>query len=215
MVLAIAGAASLIAGAAAAQDAGASRWYLHLGPGAVIPNESATMTAGGAAVPGADIVIPNQVTLIGEIGYFVTPQVAVSFTGGLPPLAKISAAGSLKGYGTVGKVTYGPMALTATYHLGEPTAAWPVRPYIGVGPVYMPVFSNRDGVLTKLDVHSAWGVAGQIGVEGMITDRIGAYFDLKKAILRTDATGNLGPAPVTSHITLDPLVVSGGVAFHF
>ena len=43
------------AGAAHAEDA--SKWFVHLGPAIVAPSESATLTAGGAPVAGADVSV--------------------------------------------------------------------------------------------------------------------------------------------------------------
>ena len=205
-------AAALVASPAAAADraAGDSRLYLHLGPGAVANAEGAEISAGGSVIPGADISIATNLTAIVEVGYFVNRNVAVSFTGGFPPLAKVVAAGSLKGAGTVGKTTYGPMALTAHYHFA-PDAAF--RPYVGAGPVFMYIFDEQDGLLTNLNVKHHFGFAVQAGAEMAISDRIGLFVDVKKALLRTNATANLGPAPVTAKIKMDPLVVHAGVAF--
>ena len=204
--------------AASAADFGPepNRFFLHVGPGAVILSEDATMTAGGQALAGATIYIRSQVTPIAEVGYYLTPQVAVSFTGGFPPLAKVEADGSIKGLGTVGKVRYGPMALTATYHFGMPfELPMNVRPYVGAGVVYMHVFANKDGVLTNLKVDDAFGYAGQVGVDAQISEHVGVFIDLKKAHLRTEGTGMLGPAPIAAKIKLDPLVISAGAAFRF
>ena len=202
---------AVAASPAAARDlaAPASRLYLHLGPAAVANAEGAEIKAGGAVIPGADISIETNVTPVVEIGYFLNRNVAVSFTGGYPPLAKVVAAGTLAGAGTVGKTTYGPMALTAHYHF-RPEASF--RPYVGAGPVFMYVFDEQDGLLTNLNVKHSFGFAVQAGAEMAINDRLALFVDVKKARLRTTATANLGPAPVTSKIKMDPLVVHAGLA---
>jgi outer membrane protein len=204
-------AAALVAGPAAAADfaPGESRLYLHLGPAAIANAEGAEIKAAGSVIPGADISIETNVTPVAEIGYFLNRNVAVSFTGGFPPLAKVVAAGTLAGSGTVGKTSYGPMALTAHYHF-LPQGAF--RPYIGAGPVFMYIFDAQDGLLTNLKVKHRFGFAVQAGAQIAINDRIGLFLDVKKARLRTVATANLGPAPVVSKIKMDPLVVHAGLA---
>jgi outer membrane protein len=49
----------------------------------------------------------------------------------------------------------------------------------------------------------------------MFTDHWGVFFDVKKILLRTEATGFLGPAPIRADVKLDPLVLHTGVTFRF
>jgi outer membrane protein len=187
-------------------------FYLHLGPAGVFLAEDAKMSAFGQPVVGATISIKSQLTFVVEAGYFVTPNVAVSFTGGLPPVAKIEAAGTMNGLGKVGATTYGPMTLTAHYHFTE---FGRVQPYIGAGPAFMYVFDDEDGLLSDLKVQHTVGVAFQAGVDLMLDEHWGAFVDFKKAILRTKAVGFLGPAPVKADVTLDPAVINAGVTYRF
>jgi outer membrane protein len=187
-------------------------FFLHIGPAAVILSESATMFAAGQKLAGANISIDPQPTVAVEAGYFLTPNFAVSFTGGIPPFAKIEGAGTMAGVGRVGATTYGPMTLTAHYHF---TVFGRLQPYVGAGPAFMYVFDEKDGVMAQLKVENAAGLAVQIGADYMITDRWGLFVDVKKAILRTEAKGFYGPAPIKADIKLDPLVVHGGVGFRF
>jgi outer membrane protein len=187
-------------------------FYAHVGPAGLIMDEGATLKVAGQKLTGATIAIKSQVTAAIEFGYFVTPNVAVSFTGGVPPLAKIEADGTLKGYPTIGKVSYGPMTLTAHYHfldLGR------FQPYLGAGPAFMYVFDDNDGMMSHLKVKEAVGVAFQAGADIMLDQHWGMFIDVKKAVLRTHATGFLGAAPVKASVTLDPLVLSGGVSYRF
>ncbi len=49
----------------------------------------------------------------------------------------------------------------------------------------------------------------------MINRHWGAFFDVKKAFLRTTATGDLGGVPVRAKVVLDPLVVHSGLTYRF
>jgi outer membrane protein len=104
------------------------------------------------------------------------------------------------------------MTLTAHYHF---SGLGRLQPYIGAGPAFMYVFDDKDGIMGDLKIGHTVGFAVQIGADYMITDRWGIFVDVKKAILRTDATGSLGVAPVSADIKLDPLVVHTGVTFRF
>jgi outer membrane protein len=187
-------------------------FYVHVGLAGVILDEGAKINVGGYRVIGGDISIKPQVTPAVEVGYFFTPELAVSFTGGFPPHIKVEAAGTMNGMGLVGRSTYGPMTLTAHYHfqgLGR------FQPYLGLGAAFMVVFDRSDGLMTRLEIDNAAGVALQAGADYMIDDHWGIFVDVKKAYLRTEARGFLGPAPVKADLKLDPAVVHGGVTYRF
>jgi outer membrane protein len=187
-------------------------WFIHVGAGAVILNESARMNVGGAPFPGGSIEIAPQVTPIIELGYFVTPNIGVSFTGGLPPKISIKGIGTAAPLGTLGTAVYGPMTLTAHYHF---TDFGRIQPYVGAGVAFMKIFSTKDRALTNLKINDAAGPALQVGVDFMIDQNWSAFIDVKKAFLRTITTGNLGAVPTRSKATIDPLVVSTGVGYRF
>lgn len=189
-------------------------FYVHAGIAGLILNEGASMTAGGAPLPGATIAIRSKphYTFAAEAGYFFTPNIAVSFTGGFPPTVDIKGAGTVAALGRMGKATYGPMTLTAHYHF---TQLGRFQPYIGAGPTFMYVFQTKDDVLTQLKIDHAVGFAVQAGADYMINDQWGVFFDVKKAYLRTTATASLGGAPIRAKVRLDPLVLHTGVTYRF
>jgi outer membrane protein len=189
-----------------------SSFYVHVGPAGVFLDEGATINVAGNRIIGGDISVKQQLTLAIEAGYFLTPELAVSFTGGFPPRVKVEAAGTMNGMGLVGETTYGPMTLTAHYHF---TGLGRFQPYIGVGAAFMYVFDRKDGLMSRLELDNAAGVALQAGADFMIDQHWGVFVDVKKAYLRTEARGFLGPAPVKADITLDPTVVHAGVTYRF
>jgi outer membrane protein len=209
--LTLAGIASLsLTAAAKAEDA--SRWFVHAGPAEVALDTRVKMKAGGQTVPGAAVSVPNQWTVEAEVGYFVTPHIALAFAGGYPPTATINASGSLAGLGKVGQMVYGPMTFNAQYHFNRGGV---VQPYVGGGLTAMLVFSTKDAALTNLKVDNNVGADIQIGSDFMFGPHWGAFIDAKKAALRTRATGMLGPAPVVAKVQLDPAVLNAGVVYRF
>jgi outer membrane protein len=198
------------AGAACAEEA--SQWFVHVGPAIVSPNESAKMTAGGQPVPGADVSIKSRWTVEGEIGRYLTPNIAIAFAGGYPPEFKVMASGTLAALGEAGKMTGGPAAILVQYHFAR---GGMIQPYVGAGPAFLIVFGTKDGVMNRLKAKSAVGVAVQAGADVMINDRWGVFLDVKKAWVGTVATGFLGPAPVRAKVKIDPIVSNAGVTYHF
>lgn len=189
-----------------------SGWFVHLGPASLILDDGAEIYAAGYRIPGGNVSVKSHLTFAVEAGYYFNPNIAISFTGGLPPNIKIEAAGTMNGLGRVGVSTYGPVALTAHYHF---TGFGRFQPYAGIGPAFMYVFDSDDGLMGTLKIDHALGVAFQVGANYMFTDHWGVFFDVKKILLRTEATGFLGPAPIRADVKLDPLVLHTGVTFRF
>lgn len=191
-----------------------SGFYLHVGPAGLILNDGAKIKAAGAPFPGASVTIDPHFTIAAEIGYYFTPNLAVSFTGGFPPTVEVKGKGVIAGLGRLGEATYGPTTLTAHWHF---TDFGRFRPYVGLGPTFMFSFDTKDGALTNLKLDHAVGFAVQAGFELMLdeTSHWGWFFDVKKAYLRANATGNLGLIPTKSRVVMDPLVIHSGIAYRF
>ncbi|WP_395672423.1 OmpW family protein [Phenylobacterium sp.] len=203
-------AAACIAGPAAAQDAG--RWFVHAGPAVVQPDESAKMTAGGSPLAGAGVAIGSKWTAEAEVGYFVTPNIALAAAAGYPPTFTVNAAGSIAGVGKIGEMTGGPAGLLVQYHFNREGA---LQPYVGAGASFLVVFDTKDAALSNLKAKSAVGTALQVGANYWFSERMGAFVDVKKAYVETTATGSLGGAPVRAKVKVDPLVTNFGVAWRF
>lgn len=187
-------------------------FYIHAGIAGVSLSEGASIVLGGAPVPGGTISVKPQMTFIVELGYFITPNIAVSFTGGWPPRAQIHGAGTLAGFPKLGIATYGPMAATIHYHF---SGMGRFQPYIGFGPTFLLSVRTQDRLITQAKLDNALGFAGQIGFNYMINEKWGLFFDVKKAYLRSKASGFIGAAPLSAKVKLDPLVVSTGIAYRF
>jgi len=190
----------------------ANSFYIHAGVAGVVLSEGASMTLGGFPVAGGTISVKPQATFIVELGYFITPNIAVSFTGGWPPRAHIKGAGTAVGFPKLGIATYGPMAATIHYHFTNMGA---FQPYIGVGPTFLLSVRTQDRFISQAKLEHSLGAAVQVGFNYMLNDRWGMFFDVKKAHLRSKATGFIGGAPLAAKVKLDPLVVSTGLAYRF
>lgn len=210
--IAAAVAAGVVCAASAANAQDADRWSVHVGPAMIALNENASFTAGGAPVPGANVKIDPQYTLEASVGYFVTPNWSVTFTGGVPPTARVHGAGSVEALGTLGSALYGPMTLTAEYHFNREGK---FQPYVGAGAAFLLIFKTKDGAVTDLKAKNDVGGAVSVGFDYMITPKTGVYVDARNTWLKTTTTGFLGPAPVVGKVRLDPAAYSVGLVHRF
>lgn len=187
-------------------------FYLHAGVAGVFLDAGATMTLGGAPVPGATVSVKPQMTFVVEAGYFLTSNIAISVTGGWPPRAQVHPAGTIAAFGKLGIATYGPAAATIHYHF---TGMGRFQPYIGFGPTFLVSFRTQDRLIRNLELRNSIGIAAQVGFDYMINERWGFFLDVKKAYLRTVTTGNIFGVPAKAKVKLDPLVIHTGVTFRF
>ncbi|WP_084572703.1 OmpW/AlkL family protein [Methylocapsa aurea] len=201
-------------------------FYLHVGALGAFMETNAQSTGGGyfnnvagiASISNIDIR-PNYTVAL-ELGYFVTPNIAIALSAGIPPVAHLKATGfSLtNAFGTnlLGSMRWGPAMALLQYHV---TQLGPFQPYAGIGAVYLLNFGNiADGILVNnFGVDQSWGFVLQGGADFMLTPNLGVFADVKKLFLSTNAQGTvLGTAiPIRTHVALDPWVVSTGVTLKF
>lgn len=189
-----------------------SKWMIRAGLSSLRLRDNAQMVVGGAPLAGESVSTFEHVTASVQVGRFLTRNIAVNATVGLPPKIDVYAGGSIGALPKLGELTYGPTALTLQYHFAR---SGRIRPYIGAGVSYMIVFDTNDGAFENLEVDNDLGPAFEIGTDVMIGSNWGLFVDVKKAFLRTDASGTFLGAPVEVRAKLDPLVFSGGVNFRF
>jgi outer membrane protein len=189
-----------------------SPWFLRLGAAGVLFDSSASIKLAGAPVPGASAKAADNLTAMFEFGYYLNPNLSLQFTGGFPPTTTLTGKGTIAPLGTLGKATYGPAAISASYHFTDFGA---FKPYVGAGALYAIVFSTRDGAVTGLKVDGAPGALVQAGFDYALDKNWSIFVDAKKLFLSVDARGTALGAPVTAHIRLDPTIVSTGIAYRW
>lgn len=191
-----------------------SRWWVRAGAAWVDFDENVGLSAGGASVPGANAKVKNNATFLVETGYRFYSDWSVGLTVGYPPTTTLTGTGTVSAVGKVGEVKYAPAALTLQYQITG-LQKYNLFPYVGAGVTYVKIFSSTDGNVSNFHADSAWGRLLQAGLEYKISENMGIFLDVKKFFVSTTATGNLGPAPVTAAVRLDPLVTTLGLSYHF
>lgn len=189
-----------------------SRWTIRAGITSLRLADQIDLSVGGAPFPGAGLSTFEHATPTVQIGYFLTDNIAVNATLGIPPTVDVYGGGTIGALPQLGEVTYGPTALTLQFH---PIRHGRIRPYVGAGVSYMIVFGTEDGAFENLEVENDFGLAFEAGTDFMITERWGLFVDVKHALLRPTATGTFMGAPVVGETRLDPWAFSGGVTFRF
>src|SRR3546814_18506524 len=114
----------------------------------------------------------NATTPTLYVGYFFTPNIAANVFLEVPAPAEIDGTGSIGPLGTLAKVHYGPVILSAQYHFNSQGK---LHPYVGVGVGRVLFFNKHDGALSDFNIRASWAPPGQrpeerrVGKEGVST----------------------------------------------
>lgn len=202
-------------------------FFVHVGALGVFKQPNAQSTGGGffntipilGGIGISNIATRPDYTLGLEVGYFVTPNIAIALSAGVPPVAHLKATGltvaGALGTDLLGSVRYGPAMLLLQYHFTQFGA---IQPYFGVGAAYVLNFGNiSDGILRDFSIDQNFGLVLQGGADLMLTQNWGVFVDLKKIFYATDAQGFLlnTNVPIRLHGHLDPWVAGAGVTFKY
>ena len=200
--------------AAWAQDsAELKRWAVSLNATQVFVDEDAPdITLAGGPVPGSNVRIAGATSVTVDIAYFFTPNIAADLFLGVPATAEIDGAGSLEPLGTLAKVNYGPVILSAQYHFNN---LGKVHPYLGLGVGRIVFLNERDRALANFSIDDSWAPAAQVGVRYELDAAWMLNADVRYVPFSTHATGSLGGAPVRTSLDIDPILVNVGVTYRF
>ena len=208
------------AGAATAQD---NPWMLRARAIAVLPDESAVLSAGGAGLAG-DADIGEQYVPEFDITYFFTDNIAAELILAVTPhdvsAVKVTVPGALTNATVdLGDVWLLPPTLTLQYHFRN---AGKFKPYVGAG-VNATFFFNEDEgpVADGMDYDPSFGPALQAGFDYDLDGQEGGFalnVDVKKIWINTDVTVDFTTAlgaSVNADVDINPLVVGVGLAYKY
>ena len=192
--------------------------YGHVGLSDVQKNGN-SLTLGGNPVVPLDAGAANNVTLLFDISRRIgDTKWKGRFFGGIPPQATLKVSKSAAGLPPVGtelgKISYAPAVLSATYDLPK---LGKLQPYIGGGINYTIVYNEKDAGLKKLQVSNGVAPVIQVGVDMEVAKGWTVGLDIKKIFLDVDGTGDFGAGgpPVKVDLQVDPLVVMLSVGKSF
>jgi len=203
---------ALAAGAAQAQSAfqpkAAGTWMINVRATDVAPDNSHPILTAAGAATGLNAHVDSDVMPTLGFTYFFTDNIAVEVIAGTTRHT-IKAVGP--GTDVVVREQWVlPPVVSLQYH---PLPAARFSPYVGGGVNYMFYYagSNRNGFTTDLKNGVGWSVQG--GVDYAINGPWSLNVDVKKVFHKTNAVINGGA--LTSHVGLDPWVISAGFGRKF
>jgi len=112
----------------------------------------------------------------------------------------------------IGSTKQLPPTLSLQYHF-RPSEK--LQPYVGVGVNYTSFFDEKTtGPLAGADLSlgDSWGLAGQIGFDYVINDKVFLNLDFRYIDIDTKATVD---ATSIGKVEVDPFVVGGHIGFRF
>ncbi|MFN3889799.1 MAG: OmpW/AlkL family protein [Beijerinckiaceae bacterium] len=186
-------------------------WMIRLRVIGVLPDGDSKVSVGGAPYVNG-LKISNAVVPELDITYFFTKNIAVEAICCLAPHS-IKGSKALAGVGEIGDTLLFPPTVMLQYHF---TNFGAFKPYVGVGVNWTHYFNNdAKGLFNSLKIDDSFGVAAQIGFDYMINRNWGINFDVKRILMRPDATVRLGAVPITAKVHIDPWIVGAGIVYRF
>ena len=188
-----------------------SPWMIRLRAIGVIPDEDATLSAGGAVIAGANVSIDDAVVPELDITYFFNDYFAAELILATAPHT-VFGAGSVAGLGALADVWLLPPTLLLQFHLPLSDT---FKPYVGAGVNYTIFYAVNNAPGRSVEFDNSFGWALQAGVDIMFDQHWGLNFDVKKLFLSTDVTVTTGGAVINADVDIDPWIVGGGVVYRF
>lgn len=198
-------------------DGGNTRWMINLaGSGVFFPDLSGKIFLAGGQVPGASLSVPSQGTPSFDVGYFITPSIAVDVFAGVPPKTQILGTGPLAPLGTLATTYYGPGVIALQYYI---PGLGPVHPYIGTGVNWTFFLGTTDRALTHVQPADAFGLPFEAGIHYDLSRRWTFNMDFKYILLHNRISAEFdtpaGALPALAKADINPLVMSIGVGYRF
>lgn len=211
----------LIVGAAQADED--NPWLIRGRVIAVTPDESGSLSVGGAALAG-DVDIEDQYVPELDITYFFTKNIAAELILAVTPhdvaAVNVTVPGQLDNANIdLGDVWLLPPTLTVQYHFDTGTN---FKPYIGAG-INATFFFNEDegDVADGIDYDPSFGGALQAGFDYDLDGEPGGWLlnaDVKKVWINTDVTVDFTSAlgaSVDADVDIDPVIFGVGLGYKF
>ncbi|EEQ14986.1 Outer membrane protein W [Yersinia frederiksenii ATCC 33641] len=208
VTLALLAVATLASTAVSAHQAG--DYIFRAGTATVRPN------AGSDDVLGYGSFKADNNTQLGlTFSYLITDNIGVELLAATPFRHKIG----LEPTGNIAEVKQLPPTLMAQYYFRDKQDK--LRPYLGIGLNYTTFFDEKfnntgsSAGLTDLSVKDSWGVAGQAGLDYMVSENWMLNMSVWWMNIETDVKFKAGGEEQTIHTRLDPWVFMFGAGYRF
>ncbi|MFB1634301.1 OmpW family protein [Pseudomonas sp. AP-1] len=220
--------AALVALALAAPVANAHQagdFIIRAGAATVDPNEdSGALKLDGAKVSGTKATLDSDTQLGLTFAYMLTDHIGVELLAATPFNHTVAVKGLGPGLdGKLADIKHLPPTLSLQYYPMAPTSKF--QPYAGIGINYTMFFdedlsgARKQQGFSNLKLQDSVGLAGQLGIDYMLTDNLLFnasvwYIDLDtKATV--DGPNALGVGKTKVDVDVDPWVYMVGLGYKF
>ena len=187
----------------------------------VAPNEdSSNVQVGPTKVPGTKATLDSN-TQLGLTGtYMITDKVGIELLAATP----FSHTVGVKGFGApidgnLADIKHLPPTLSAVYYPLDSNSAF--QPYVGLGLNYTWFFDTKltsaaEGVgFNGFELKDSWGLAGQVGMDYMLTDNLLFNAHVRYIDIETTGTTSFGGREVKVDVDVDPWVYMVALGYKF
>ncbi|WP_426117987.1 OmpW/AlkL family protein [Pseudomonas sp. DSP3-2-2] len=191
----------------------------------VEPNEdSGEVKLDGTKVSGSKATLDGDNQLGLTFAYMLTPHIGLELLAASPFSHTVSVKGLGPGLdGKLADVKQLPPTLSLQYYPMEPSSKF--QPYAGIGINYTTFFdtdltgTRKSEGFSNLKLKDSFGLAGQIGMDYMLTDRVMLNASVWYVDIDTDASVD-GPSALSVgktkvSVDIDPWVYMVGVGYKF
>ncbi|MCW2314611.1 outer membrane protein [Rhodoblastus acidophilus] len=200
-------------------------YFMKLGFAYAINQSHSKMYANGLDA-GVSATVEDVATLGFEAGWFITKNISINVSGGIPLPAKDKVKGTSPNPAIARYAPNGTSLTEALPAIIPITVAWhfdnfgPVQPYVGIGAGPGFSFSNKDAYLTNVKLSGALNTVITFGLDYMVNEHWGVSLDVKKAFAYLDGHGTVKSGPlkgsqVVQHLHFEPWILSTGIVYRF
>lgn len=192
----------------------------------VDPHESSSDIWVGALntdVPGTKATLDSN-TQLGLTGtYMITDKVGIELLAATPFSHSVGVKGMPGPFaglnGKLADIKHLPPTLSAVYYPLDSSSAF--QPYVGLGLNYTWFFDTeltseaKDKEFSGFDLDDSWGLAGQVGMDYMLTDNLLFNAHVRYIDIETTGTTSFGGREVKVDVDVDPWVYMVALGYKF
>ncbi len=192
----------------------------------LIPNESSSDIWVGALntdVPGTKATLDSNTQLGLNFAYMLTDHVGIELLAATPfshTVGERRDAGPRRYLdGNLADIKHLPPTLSAVYYPLDSGSAF--QPYVGLGLNYTWFFdteltSAAEGAnFSGFELKDSWGLAGQVGMDYMLTDNLLFNAHVRYIDIETTGTTSFGGREVKVDVDVDPWVYMVALGYKF
>jgi outer membrane protein len=177
----------------------------------------------GTDVAGTKATLDSDTQLGLNFAYMVTDHIGLELLAATPFQHDVGVSGMPGAFaglnGKLGELKHLPPTLSVVYYPLEAKSAF--QPYVGAGINYTWFFDTKlSGAaeskgFSGLDMQDSWGLAGQVGLDYMLTDNVMFNAQVRYVDIDTTGTTHYGGQKVKVDVDVDPWVYMVGIGYKF